>query len=151
MNIYSILTAVGKITCAAAVIAATPYAAADERERIPSLSGTWVMAISGIDGCGFGTKRVNVTLRADLTLTVPATVINHAQGCGDSQPTNWSFQFVSYDHRTGSGHAVLSCGPGCGWEYEVQTNLTGNTFSMVDVSPLNPGNFQSGIAVKQAH
>ncbi|MEX8518330.1 MAG: hypothetical protein AB3X44_07430 [Leptothrix sp. (in: b-proteobacteria)] len=149
MNFTSTLGLATKIAVAMTLVGSFTMASAEERNHEGQLSGTWVMAISGFDGCGYGTKRVEVKLEADLARVVPATVANHTNACGNTAPTNWTFQFIRYDSKLGSGHAVLGCGPGCGWEYEIQVDGDANVFSMVDVAPQNPGNYQSGIAIRQ--
>jgi hypothetical protein len=49
----------------------------------------------------------------------------------------------------GSGTANLSCGTGCGWNFNIQVSPDRSTFSLVDVSAANPSNYLSGMAVHQ--
>jgi hypothetical protein len=49
----------------------------------------------------------------------------------------------------GSGTANLSCGTGCGWDFNIQMAPDRSTFSLVDVSAANPGNDLAGVAVHQ--
>src|SRR5262249_45963990 len=107
-------TAILTVSLIVCFFSATTLAQIDPT-RAP-LPGTWIMSISGIDGCGFGTKLVEVVLGDDLSMVVPVRVTNHTAGCGDSSPTNWTFRFTSLN-PVGRGHAQLFCGPGCGWEY----------------------------------
>jgi hypothetical protein len=105
------------------------------------LQGTWLIALRGNTGCGFVTMQVNVTLSASgLGL---GTLETHGQ-CGNSTLTGQSFN-VSSLAPNGSGSATLSCGPSCGWTFDIQVASDRSKFNLVDVS--NAGNFLEGTAV----
>jgi hypothetical protein len=47
----------------------------------------------------------------------------------------------------GSGTANLSCGSGCGWDFDIQVSPDKQTFNLVDV--VNGGNGLAGVAIAQ--
>jgi hypothetical protein len=96
-------------------------------------------------GCGLGSMQANFTLNSTGTDT--ATVTTHAQ-CGDSALTGQTFTVLTMT-ANGSGTANLSCGVGCGWDFNIQVAPDRSTFSLVDVSASNPGNYLAGVAVHQ--
>ncbi len=73
----------------------------------PPLPGTWILSISGIDGCGFGTRLVQVDLTDDISRHVPITGWQHTSGCGDPAPTGFMFWFDTLD-ANGRGRASLT-------------------------------------------
>jgi len=109
------------------------------------LAGAWVVSLTGNTGCGLGTIQANFVLNGTGTGT--ATVTTHAQ-CGDSVLTGQSFTVLTLSPN-GSGTANLSCGTGCGWDFNIQVAPDRSTFSLVDVSAANPGNYLAGVAVHQ--
>jgi len=110
-----------------------------------SLAGKWQMAISGNTGCGLTSMLVNVTLDAS-GFGNNAVVKSHGQ-CGNAVVTGQTFQILSITGRTAK--ANLSCGPGCGWNLDVQIAPGYAVFNLADVDPVNPGNFIAGTAVRQ--
>jgi hypothetical protein len=112
-----------------------------------NLVGKWQLAIYGQGGCGIGSALVTFTLNAKGAAT-SATETAHNVGCGDSTSTGNTFTILSLN-ANGSGTAGLSCGTGCGFTYNIQVSNDRSTFSLVDVSTANPGNFQIGTAIHQ--
>jgi hypothetical protein len=43
----------------------------------------------------------------------------------------------------------LTCGVGCGWEFNIQVDRQRTMFNLVDVDPMNPNNFVAGTAIRQ--
>jgi hypothetical protein len=110
------------------------------------LSGPWQITITGNTGCGLVSMLVNVTLNTAGKGT-NAVIQTHGQ-CGDSTLAGETFQVLTMS-ANGSGTANLSCGVGCGWNFNIQVSPDRSTFNMVDVDPLNPNNFIGGMAVHQ--
>jgi hypothetical protein len=108
------------------------------------LAGAWVVSLTGNTGCGLGTIQANFVLKGTGT----ATVTMHAQ-CGDSVLTGQTFTVLTLSPN-GRGTANLSCGTGCGWDFKIQVAPDRSTFSPVDVSAANPGNYLAGVAVHQS-
>jgi hypothetical protein len=113
---------------------------------IPDLTGSWQMTFFGQTGCGIGASLVTFTLNTAGTGT--ATETGHNSGCPDGTSTG-TFS-VNTLHADGSGTAGLSCGVGCGWELIIQVSPDRSTFSVIDVSSANPGNFVAGVAVNSS-
>jgi hypothetical protein len=75
-------------------------------------------------------------------------MLSHTSGCGDIKSTGVPFVIQSLN-ANGSGTANLSCGSGCGWEFNIQVNHDSTIFNLVDVDPNNPGNYFEGTAIRQ--
>ena len=72
---------------------------------------------------------------------------NNGAGCHDSvSQQTFTIQSLNPD---GSGTAGLTCGSGCGWEFNIQVDRQRSMFNMVDVDFQNPDNFVAGTAVRQ--
>jgi len=112
----------------------------------PNLAGKWQAAIYGQGGCGVGSVLVTFTLNTKGVATNASTT-SHS-GCGDTTTTGNTFTIQSLNSN-GSGTAGLSCGTGCGFTYNIQVSPDRSTFSLVDVSPANPANYQIGTAIHQ--
>jgi len=111
------------------------------------LAGNWQMTTIGQTGCGFGTTLYTFTLSsAGVASNVYAT--SHTAGCGDSTSTSATFQINSVN-ANGSGTANLGCGGACGWNLTIQVAPDRSSFSLIDVSSANPGNFIEGTAIHQ--
>jgi hypothetical protein len=119
--------------------------------RLENLAGPWQAAlVYSNTGCGPASGLVNFTLDSTGT-TNSATLVFHSgagPGCGDSTTTQ-TFTIQTLNPN-GSGTAGLSCGVGCGWEFNIQVDRNRTMFNLVDVDPANPGNFVAGTAVRQA-
>jgi hypothetical protein len=112
---------------------------------VAQLAGPWSASLIGNTGCGWTTLAVDFTL--DSSGAAMATYRGHSSGCGDSTSTEpFSVQVV---YPNGSGSANLSCGTACGWQLHIQVAPNREIFSLVDVDPANPGNFLSGVAIRQ--
>jgi putative copper export protein len=109
------------------------------------LTGPWVVSLTGNTGCGLVGMEATFTLNSSATGT--ATLITHGQ-CGDSTVTGQTFTVITLS-TNGHGTANLSCGTGCGWNFDIQVASDRSTFSLVDVSSANPGNYIAGVAVHQ--
>jgi hypothetical protein len=107
------------------------------------LAGSWVATLHGFTGCGQHAMHVAINMGNAGVGT--ATITNHGQ-CGDSVLTAQSFKIVSLN-TNGTGTAGLSCGAGCGWTFKFQVSPDRTIMNLVDVDPLNPGNFLAGVAV----
>lgn len=118
--------------------------------KIRDLAGPWQAALLWSNsGCGPASGLVNFTLDATGS-TNSATLVGHAgsgPGCGD-QTTTQTFTIHTLNPN-GSGTAGLTCGPGCGWEFTIQVDRQRSIFNLVDVDPMNPGNFVAGTAIRQ--
>jgi len=113
----------------------------------PDLTGSWQIALTGRTGCGLVSMLVNVTL--DWTAKGTNAVIKTHGECGDSTVSAQTFQVLTLISSTGSGTANLSCGPGCGWNFNIQVSPDRSIFNLVDVDPVNPGNYLGGMAIHQ--
>jgi len=49
----------------------------------------------------------------------------------------------------GSNIAGLTCGEGCGWQFNIQVAPNLEVFNLVDVDPANPNNYVKGTAIRQ--
>jgi hypothetical protein len=121
---------------------------AKEPLSVAHLAGPWQAALiwSG-SGCGPASGLVNFTLDSNGT-TNTGKLVFHTAGCGDSILSNQTFT-VQTLNPDGSGTANLSCGAGCGWEFNIQVDRDRNIFNLTDVDPANPGNFVAGTAIRQ--
>jgi len=111
-----------------------------------NLQGSWQVSLNGNTGCGLVSMLVNVTLN-NVGYGTNAKITTHGQ-CGDSIVTGQTFQILTLA-ANGSGTANLSCGPGCGWNFNIQVSSDRSIFNIVDVDPANPGNFLGGVAIHQ--
>jgi len=112
-----------------------------------NLAGRWQLALYGNTGCGVGSSLVTFTLNG-LGVATNASNTGHTAGCGDAVSTGNNFT-VSSLNANGSGVAGLSCGPGCGWTFNIQVSPDRSSFNVIDVSPSNPNNFLIGTAIHQ--
>jgi hypothetical protein len=110
------------------------------------LAGNWQMTIIGETGCGFGTTLYTFTLNASGVATNVSGVSHSACGTGNFSGDSFTIQSLN---ANGSGTANLTCGIGCGWNLNVQVAPDRSTFTVIDVSAANPGNFIQGVAIHQ--
>jgi|SRR5580704_5771887 hypothetical protein len=136
LAVLSLVTLVSLVTLAATARA---------QISLSSLKGRWAMSLVGFTGCG--QQSIYATFKLDGTGSGMATVQFHGQ-CHDSTSADLPFVIQSLN-PDGSGRANLSCGTGCGWNLIIQVAKDGQVFSVVDVDPVNPGNFLAGTAVRQ--
>ena len=130
----------------ATIPAAQAQTARPPAAKMPQLAGPWTVSLIGNTGCGWSSMLVTFTLESSGAGT--ATIQSHTSGCGDNTTTGVTF-VVQTMNANGSGTANLSCGADCGWEFNIQVDPDREIFSLVDVYPENPGNFLSGMAVRQ--
>lgn len=107
------------------------------------LTGTWTATLSGFTGCGNSAMLVAINLNNAGVGT--ATLTTHGQ-CGDSVATGQTFKVTALN-TNGTGAAGLSCGVGCGWNLRLQVSPDRQTMNLIDVDPVNPGNYIAGVAV----
>jgi len=107
------------------------------------LQGAWQISLVGFTGCGNHSMLATVSLNSTGKGT--ATIKSHGQR-GDNNLTNQTFNITSL-HANGTGTANLSCGSGCGWNFDIQVSPDRGMFNLVDADPVNPGNYLSGVAV----
>jgi hypothetical protein len=108
------------------------------------LSGTWVATLTGDTGCGIATSHVVFVL--NTAGTGPATITSHTTGCGNITFTGQTFTVTSLN-TSGFGTAGLTCGTGCGFNFDIQVSPDRATFNLVDIT--DPGNFLEGVAIHQ--
>jgi len=110
-----------------------------------NLAGPWQVALIDSTGCNLGSLLVSFTLNA-TGVSNAVTETGHTLGCGDGTTTGNTFTIQTLN-ADGSGTANLTCGPACGWNFNIQVSPDRSTFSLVDVSSANPGNYIAGKAV----
>jgi hypothetical protein len=111
---------------------------------LAAMKGRWAMSLVGFTGCG--QQSIYATFKLDANGSGMATVQFHGQ-CNDSTSSDLPFTIQSLN-LDGSGRANLSCGVACGWNLIIQVGRGLQVFSVVDVDPVNPGNFLAGTAVR---
>ena len=120
--------------------------AADEKARsainVSQLAGPWQIAVVGNTGCGISSLLFTGTMNSSGVAT--GTLIG-SSGCGQSSNTE-TFTITTLAGN-GSGTAGLTCGPGCGWTFNIQVSPSKQVFNLVDVT--DPNNWLAGTAVKQ--
>lgn len=110
---------------------------------LPDFSGSWVATLQGVTGCGPTSMHVQISMNNAGVGT--ATTTAHGQ-CGDSTTSGLAFRIQTLN-TNGSGTANLSCGAGCGWNLRFQMSPDRQVMNLVDVDPVNPGNYIAGVAV----
>ncbi len=115
---------------------------------IPDLTGSWQTTLYAVDGCGNTSTLVTFALNSSGVAN-NATETQHSAGCGDNTSTGNTMTIQSLN-SDGSGTANLSCGLGCGWNFNIQVSPDRSTFNLIDVSSVNPGNFPAGLAVRNS-
>lgn len=110
------------------------------------LSGNWQLTLYGTTGCGAADARlVTFTLNGSGSAT-NANSSAHTSGCGDFTLSGDTFTVFTLNSN-GAGTAGLSCGPNCGWQFNIQVSPDRSSFSLLDTK--DPGNFLIGTAVHQ--
>ena len=117
------------------------------------LAGPWQATLIGNTGCGLVSMLVNFTLNSSGTAT-NATIVGHLSGpntatCVDGTVTTGQTFTISSLNSNGSGVAGLSCGPGCGWVFNIQVSPDRGVANLTDVSTLNPFNTPTGTMIHQ--
>jgi len=114
---------------------------------VSDLTGSWQMTLLGQGGCGVGSVVVTFTLNSS-GVSNNATETAH-NGCGDGTTSGNNFTVLSLN-SDGSGTANLSCGSGCGFNFNIQVSPDRSKFIAVDVSSANPGNYLAGEATNNS-
>jgi hypothetical protein len=140
------------VLAAVAILSVVKVGRASGPINTENLQGAWQAAIIGFGGCANETIKVNFTLD-DTGHSTNATLVAHAGGvppgpCSDNTLTGQTFTITALDSH-GSGTAGLSCGPGCGFTFEIQVAPNREVFNLVDVT--DPRNFWEGTAIHQSH
>ena len=117
------------------------------------LAGPWRATLVGNTGCGLVSMLVTFTLNGSGTAT-NATITTHlsgpsTSGCTDGSVTTGQTFTVSTLNSNGSGTAGLSCGVGCGWEFEIQVSPDRGVANLTDVDVSNPFNTPTGTMIHQ--
>ena len=107
------------------------------------VSMPWQIAIVGNDGCGQTSMLFTGFLSPNPS--GKSGILTSTSGCGfSSGPQTFTITSLS---SSGSGTANLTCGSGCGWNFDFQVNNLW-TFNLVDVT--NGGNnVLAGTAIAQ--
>ena len=108
---------------------------------LQQLAGPWRIALVGNTGCGVSAMEFTGTLNTTGTAT---GILKGSSGCGSSSSLQ-TFTITSFNFN-GSGTANLTCGPGCGWNFEFQVDAYHWTFNLVDVTN-GPGNVLGGTGI----
>jgi hypothetical protein len=111
---------------------------------VAQLQGPWQLALIGNTGCGVNSMLFTGTINSSGVAT--GTWTSASTGCGTSSSTQtFTINTLNSD---GSGTANLTCGDGCGWEFNIQVSGNKQIFNLVDVSNGND-NVLAGTAIKQ--
>lgn len=117
------------------------------------LAGPWQATLVGNTGCGLVSMLVTFTLNGSGTAT-NAAITTHLSGpstpgCTDGSVTTGQTFTVSSLGGNGSGKAGLSCGPGCGWVFDIQVSPDRGVANLTDVDTANPFNTPTGTMIHQ--
>ena len=119
---------------------------------IAKLRGSWQATLLWSNsGCGPMSGLLNFTFGTNGTTSTATLTTNSGKtntGCGYSSSTQ-TFTIHSLK-PDGSGTAGLTCGEGCGWEFNIQVGPHVDGFNLVDVDRANPGNYVEGTAIRQS-
>jgi hypothetical protein len=119
---------------------------AAENITVAELQGKWQATLLwSASGCGAMSGLLNFTFGLNGTTSTASLKTN--SGCGAGTSTQ-SFTIQSLNPN-GSGTAGLTCGTGCGWQFNIQVAPNVSIFNLVDVDPANPGNYVIGTAIRQ--
>src|ERR1035438_228802 len=132
------------LTLAALALMATPSYATGNIAKA-DLTGTWVATLVGNTGCGVASMQVTFTLSSSGTGS--ASIITHAQ-CADDTLNGQTFTVISLSPN-GSGTAGLTCGPSCGWTFDIHVAPDRSIFNMVVVTTSDPRNYLAGVAIHE--
>jgi len=117
------------------------------------LAGPWQATLIGNTGCGLVSMLVTFTLNSSGTAT-NATITTHlsgpsTSGCTDGSVTTGQTFTVNSLNSNGSGTAGLSCGPDCGWVFEIQVAPDRGVANLTDVDTANQFNTPTGTMIHQ--
>jgi hypothetical protein len=111
---------------------------------LTSMSGSWVISLVGVTGCGQTTLRALATL-GTTGKSSSTSLVTHSSTCGNATSAE-TFDITGLQ-STGTGTAHLSCGDGCGWDFDIQVASGNNVFNLVDVT--NGENYLAGVAIRK--
>jgi hypothetical protein len=124
---------------------AVPSANAEDI-TIAQLKGKWQAALLWSNsGCGPMSGLLNFTFGLNGT-TSTATLTTNSGNPSCTPVSTQSFTIHSLNPN-GSGIAGLTCGEGCGWQFNIQVAPNLEIFNLVDV--VNGGNYVEGTAIRQ--
>ena len=117
------------------------------------LAGPWQATLIGNTGCGLVSMLVTFTLDSSGTAT-NATIKGHLSGpststCTDGTVTTGQTFTIFSLNSNGSGTAGLSCGPDCGWVFNIQVAPDRGIANLTDVDTANPFNTPTGTMIHQ--
>jgi len=120
---------------------------------ISQLAGPWQATLVGNTGCGLVSMLVNFTLNSSGAAT-DARITTHLSapnggGCIDGSVTTGQTFTIDSLHSNGSGTASLSCGPDCGWGFQIQVARNHQVANLTDVATGNPYNTPTGTMILQ--
>ena len=120
---------------------------------IDELAGPWQATLVGNTGCGLVSMLVNFTLNSSGAAT-DARITTHLSapsggGCIDGSVTTGQTFTIDSLHSNGSGTASLSCGPDCGWGFQIQVAPNHEVANLTDVATGNPYNTPTGTMILQ--
>jgi hypothetical protein len=134
------------LSAALLVIGPAAPSANAENITVAQLQGKWQAALLwSSSGCGAMSGLLNFTFGTNGTTSTATLTTN--SGCGASTSTQ-SFTIQSLNPN-GSGTAGLTCGEGCGWQFNIQVAPNREIFNLVDVDAANPNNYVEGTAIRQ--
>jgi hypothetical protein len=153
MKNYKRLAVLAVLAAAAIVAAVRPSKASIGNITKADLAGPWQATLVGNTGCGLVSMLVTFTLNSAGTAT-NATITTHlsgpnTSGCTDGSVTTGQTFTVSSLSFNGSGKAGLSCGPGCGWVFDIQVSPDRGVANLTDVDTANPFNTPTGTMIHQ--
>jgi hypothetical protein len=137
---------------------ATPAAFAEDAKAAPAvtiaqLAGSWQATLAGNTGCGEVSMLVTFTLDSSGSAT-DATITTHLSGpntagCIDGTVLTGQTFTVNSLNSNGSGTAGLSCGSGCGWNFQIQVSKNHQVANLTDIDTANPFNTPTGTMILQ--
>jgi hypothetical protein len=136
----------------------TSSASAQEAKVAPAvtiaqLAGSWQATLVGNTGCGLVSMLVTFTLNSSGSAT-DATITTHlsgpnTSGCIDGTVLTGQTFTIDSLNSNGSGTAGLSCGSGCGWNFQIQVAKNHQVANLTDIDTANPYNTPTGTMILQ--
>jgi hypothetical protein len=126
------------------LLAGTAVKQVEEAMTIAQLAGPWQISLAGNTGCG--ASSLDFTGSLNTSGVAAGALTGSSTGCTSS--TSPQTLTITSLGMNGSGTANLSCGSGCGWDFEIQVSPDRQRFNLVDTT--NFANGLAGTAVSQA-
>ena len=111
---------------------------------LDQMAGPWQIALLGNTGCGVSSMVFTGTMNANGTAT--GTLTGSSTQCLPSSSTQ-TFTITGLNEN-GFGTASLSCGAGCGWNFQIQVSADRQVFNLVDFVD-GDSNVLAGTAISQ--